>query len=59
MVSRLGEREGVIEYIATQMGGEVIAYHRLSDSFPIGTLRTMLADARWSQADLQRLDLLT
>lgn len=36
----------------------VVAYHALSDTFPIGTLRAMLADAGWSDDDLRRLGLL-
>ena len=36
----------------------VIAYHRLSDTFPVRTLRGMVADAGWTGEDLQRLDLL-
>ncbi len=36
----------------------VVAYHRTGDSFPIGTLRSMLADAGWTDEDLQRLKLL-
>lgn len=35
----------------------VVAYHALSDSFPIGTLRAMIADAGWQEEDLQRLEL--
>jgi hypothetical protein len=30
----------------------------LSDTFPIGTLRAMIADAGWLDQDLQRLGLL-
>ena len=26
----------------------VVAYHHLSDSFPIGTLRAMIADTGWT-----------
>jgi predicted RNA binding protein YcfA (HicA-like mRNA interferase family) len=36
----------------------VVAYHGLSDSFPIGTLRAMIVDAGWQDEDLQRLGLL-
>jgi predicted RNA binding protein YcfA (HicA-like mRNA interferase family) len=36
----------------------VVAYHALSDTFPVGTLRGMLADAGWRDEDLQRLGLL-
>ena len=36
----------------------VVAYHALSDTFPIGTLRAMIADAGWQDEDLQRLGLL-
>jgi predicted RNA binding protein YcfA (HicA-like mRNA interferase family) len=35
----------------------VVAYHALNDSFPIGTLRAMIADAGWRDEDLQRLGL--
>ena len=35
----------------------VVAYHRLSDTFPIGTLKAMLADIGWTDEDLRRLDL--
>ena len=36
----------------------VVAYHLLSDSFPIGTLRAMISDAGWKEDDLRRLGLL-
>jgi predicted RNA binding protein YcfA (HicA-like mRNA interferase family) len=36
----------------------VVAYHSLSDSFPIGTLRAMIADAGWQDEDLRRVGLL-
>ena len=36
----------------------VVAYHALSDSFPLGTLRAMIADAGWSGEDLKRLGLM-
>jgi predicted RNA binding protein YcfA (HicA-like mRNA interferase family) len=36
----------------------VVAYHRLSDTFPVGTLKGMLADTNWQEHDLQRLSLL-
>jgi hypothetical protein len=36
----------------------VVAYHRLSDTFPIGTLKAMIEDAEWMEADLARLGLL-
>ena len=35
----------------------VVAYHHLSDTFPIGTLRAMIADAGWTAQDLSRLGL--
>ena len=35
----------------------VMAYHALNDTFPIGTLRAMIADAGWQDEDLQRLGL--
>jgi hypothetical protein len=34
-----------------------VAYHALGDTFPIGTLRGMLADTGWRDGDLQRLGL--
>ena len=36
----------------------VVAYHALSDTFPIGTLKAMLADIGWTDSDLRRLGLL-
>ncbi len=36
----------------------VVAYHGLSDSFPMGTLRAMIMDAGWQNEDLRRLGLL-
>jgi hypothetical protein len=36
----------------------VVVYHALSDTFPVGTLRGMIADAGWRDEDLQRLGLL-
>ncbi len=36
----------------------VLAYHSLGDTFPIGTLRAMIADAGWKDQDLRRLRLL-
>ncbi len=36
----------------------VVSYHRINDTFPIGTLRAMLADIAWSEDDLKRLHLL-
>ena len=36
----------------------VAAYHSPGDTFPIGTLRAMIADASWSEEDLIRLGLL-
>jgi predicted RNA binding protein YcfA (HicA-like mRNA interferase family) len=35
----------------------VIHYHHGSDTLPLGTLRNVLAGARWSEADLRRLGL--
>jgi len=37
----------------------VVAYHLLSDTFPIGTLRAMISDAGWQEDDLRRLELLS
>lgn len=36
----------------------VVAYHALADTFPIGTLKAMLADIGWTEEDLRRLGLL-
>jgi predicted RNA binding protein YcfA (HicA-like mRNA interferase family) len=36
----------------------VVAYHRLSATFPIGTLKGMITDAGWTDDDLRRLGLL-
>jgi hypothetical protein len=36
----------------------MVAYHSLSDTFPIGTLRAMIDDAGWGEDDLRRLGLL-
>jgi len=35
----------------------VVAYHALGDTFPMGTLRGMIADAGWEDEDLRRLEL--
>jgi predicted RNA binding protein YcfA (HicA-like mRNA interferase family) len=35
----------------------VVAYHRVSDAFPIGTLKAMIADIGWTNDDLRRLGL--
>ena len=35
----------------------VVAYHSLSGTFPIGTLKSMVKDTGWSQTDLKRLGL--
>ncbi len=35
----------------------VVAFHALSATFPIGTLRAMIADAGWQDDDLRRLGL--
>jgi len=36
----------------------VIAFHRLGDTFPIGTLKATIEDAGWTDADLRRPGLL-
>ena len=36
----------------------VVAYHQLGDTFPVGTLRAMIADAGWQDDDLRRLGLI-
>lgn len=33
----------------------VVAYHRVSDTFPAGTLKAMIADIGWTDDDLRRL----
>jgi len=35
----------------------VVAYHSLGETFPIGTLKAMLADIGWNKADLEKLGL--
>ena len=37
----------------------VVAYHRLGDTFPTGTLRAMISDLGWTDQDLRRLELMT
>jgi hypothetical protein len=34
-----------------------VAYHRLSDTFPRGTLGALIADIGWSDGDMKRLGL--
>jgi hypothetical protein len=47
-----------IESTGTRTGRRVVvAYHALGDTFPIGTLRGMIADAGWKDEDLRRLEL--
>jgi predicted RNA binding protein YcfA (HicA-like mRNA interferase family) len=36
----------------------VVAYHQISDSFPLGTLRAMITDVGWKDEDLRRLGLI-
>ena len=36
----------------------VVAYHRLNDTFPVGTLSAMIADAGWDSERLRQLGLL-
>jgi predicted RNA binding protein YcfA (HicA-like mRNA interferase family) len=36
----------------------VVAYHQLSDTFPLGTLRAMINDVGWQDEDLRRLGLI-
>lgn len=33
----------------------VVSCHRLGDTFPVGTLKAMIADAGWNEDDLGRL----
>jgi predicted RNA binding protein YcfA (HicA-like mRNA interferase family) len=36
-----------------------VTFHRAGDTFPLGTLRSMIeVQARWTEADLRRLSLL-
>lgn len=35
----------------------VVAYHGLGNTFPVGTLKAMLADVGWTEEDLRRLGL--
>jgi len=36
-----------------------VTYHRASDTFPLGTLRSMIEiQAKWTEADLRRVGLL-
>lgn len=35
----------------------IVASHKASEDFPIGTLKRMIRDARWTEEDLRRLDL--
>ncbi len=37
----------------------VVAYHHLSDTFPIGTLKGMVNDTIWTEDDLRRLKLIS
>jgi predicted RNA binding protein YcfA (HicA-like mRNA interferase family) len=37
-----------------------VTFHRASDTFPLGTLRSMIeTQAKWSEDDLRRLGLMT
>jgi predicted RNA binding protein YcfA (HicA-like mRNA interferase family) len=36
----------------------VVAYHQISDTFPLGTLRAMITDTGWQDEDLRRLGLI-
>jgi mRNA interferase HicA len=36
----------------------IVAYHALGDTFPIGTLKAMIADIGWTDDDLRRLGLI-
>ena len=36
----------------------IIAYHHLSDTFPIGTLTAIINGAEWTEEDFRRLGLL-
>lgn len=41
-------------------GFAILTFHHSSDTFPLGTLRSMIEkQARWSEEDLRRLDLLS
>ncbi len=36
----------------------VVAFHRMGDTFPVGTLRAMIANAGWDAERLRQLELL-
>ncbi|HEY6265322.1 MAG TPA: hypothetical protein VIW93_11005 [Candidatus Acidoferrum sp.] len=55
--SRFNEYAAVIAFTGTPTGVVVVAYHALNDTFPMGTLRAMIADAGWQEDDLLRLGL--
>lgn len=56
---RLARRSGA-RFIFVHPDGRMVAvhYHRSGQTFPLGTLRTMLQDAGWSIQDLKRLKLI-
>ena len=35
----------------------IVPYHKLSDTFPIGTLRDIISAVKWTEDDLRRLGL--
>jgi hypothetical protein len=51
--------QGAVEWpepaVAVKRG---LAYHATSDTFPAGTLKGMITDIGWTDADLRRLKLL-
>ena len=38
--------------------GVTVAYHKLSDTFPIGTLKRMLEATGWSEGDLSKFGII-
>ena len=36
----------------------IVHFHRSSDTFPLGTLRSILQGARWAEEDVRRLGLI-
>jgi len=57
--SRFNEYAAVIAFIGMLTGAALWwPYHALNDTFPIGTLRAMIADAGWQDNDLLRFGLI-
>jgi len=53
------QRDSHQRYRHTDGRRVTVTFHRASDTFPIGTLRSMIElQARWTEDDLRRLSLL-